>query len=268
MANSAIVRGTEASLVFDPNCFRFGRALRAAFEAGGGPPAREVVYSHAHDDHTMGAELFSPPARVHARRAARHRLERGVSEGLVPGSQYEVGYPGAADEGRGVRVVLPDVLVDVPASLDLGEVLVCLRPVGPAHTNGDLWVFVEPDGVALCGDLWYAQCEPYVGSGSVRGLLEAIGQIREAKARVHVPGHGPVGRIGPPGTDPVERYLRWLLEEASRAIDDGLSGERLRARVRARFEEQRQRPGAIDFLVRLPGFLEVTAAAAERDIRA
>ncbi|MEW6059609.1 MAG: hypothetical protein AB1551_05635 [Actinomycetota bacterium] len=167
-----------------------------------------------------------------------------------------------------MRVVLPDALVDVPSTLDLGEVLVCLRPVGPAHTNGDLWAFVEPDGVALCGDLWYAQCEPYVGSGSVRGLLEAIAEIREAEARIHVPGHGPVGRLGPPGADPVECYLRWLLEEVSRAIDGGLSGERLRACVRARFEEQRQGPRAIDFAVRLPGFLEVTTAAAERDIRA
>ncbi|HZD80144.1 MAG TPA: MBL fold metallo-hydrolase, partial [Actinomycetota bacterium] len=164
-SNSAIVRGTEGALVFDPNCFRFAEELRAAADEIGIRPGVTVL-SHAHDDHTMGTERFSPPARVLSRSKARERLQRNLSEGRRPGAQYERGYPGAAREAEGVRIVVPGETVERPTVLDLGGgVTVRLQPEELAHTDGDLWALVEPDGVALCGDLWYARCEPYVGSG-------------------------------------------------------------------------------------------------------
>lgn len=267
-SNSAIVRGTEATLVFDPNCFRFARELRDAVDASG-PPLRQVIVSHAHDDHTMGSELFAPPAHVLARMNTRERLQRNIIDGSVPGTQYEAGYAGAAEEGAAVRIVVPDQTIEAPATLDLGgDVLVHLRPEGPAHTDGDLWAFVEPDGVALCGDLWYARCEPYVGSGSVIGLLDAVGRIRALGSDRCLPGHGPARSIEPIGVDPVDRYLRWMLDRVAEAVRGGLTGRELGRTIRRAFEEQRSRTGGIDFPVRIPGFLEVTAAAAERDVRA
>jgi cyclase len=267
LSNSAIVRGTDATLVFDPNCFGSARSLHAAAGADG-PAAYHVVLSHAHDDHWMGAELFAPPATVHARPEVRDQLQRTLDEGRVPGAQYEHGRPGAREEGRDVRVVLPDVLVRSDSSIDLGGgVLVHLHTVPPAHTDGDLWAFIEPDGVGLCGDLWFVDCEPFVGSGSVRGLLSAIAEIRDAGAGMHLPGHGPAARMGTAGTDPAERYLTWVLEETAAAIEGGIASRELRAHVRKRFEDQRVRPGAVDVALRLPGFLETTVAAAERDVR-
>ena len=199
LSNSAIVRGADATLVFDANCFGSARALRAAVDVTG-PPVRDLVLSHAHDDHWMGAELFAPPATVHARLQVRERLRRTVSEGRVPGAQYRRGSD-ALGEDREVRVVLPDVVVEADSSIELGGgVVVHLRSVGLAHTDGDLWALVEPDDVVLCGDLWFVDCEPLVGSGSVRGLLDAIGAIRQADAGLHLPGHGPAARLGPADT--------------------------------------------------------------------
>lgn len=264
LSNSAIVRGTDATLVFDANCFEGARALRAAADAHG-PPVGHLVLSHGHDDHWMGAELFAPPATVHARASARERLRRTVSEGRVPGAQYRRNDASGPEEP--VRVVLPDALVEAGATIELGgEVVVHLRAVPPAHTDGDLWALVEPDHVALCGDLWYVDCEPFVGSGSVRGLLNALGSIREADAAVHLPGHGPTATLAPAGTDPASRYLAWVLETTGEEIGRGAGGHALGRRVRERFEDQRSRPGGIDVPYRLPGFLETTVAAAERDL--
>src|SRR3990170_890715 len=266
LSNSAIVRGADATLVFDANCFGSARALRAAVDVTG-PPVRDLVLSHAHDDHWMGAELFAPPAVVHARLQVRERLRRTASEGRVPGAQYRRG-PDALGEDREVRVVLPDVVVETDSSIELGGgVVVHLRSVGLAHTDGDLWALVEPDDVVLCGDLWFVDCEPLVGSGSVRGLLDAIGAIRQADAGLHLPGHGPAARLGPAGTDPAERCLVWVLEATADAVGRGLAGPALGAEVRERFEDQRARRGGVDVPLRLPGFLETTAAAAERDLR-
>ncbi|MEI8191909.1 MAG: MBL fold metallo-hydrolase, partial [candidate division NC10 bacterium] len=66
VANSAIVRSSEATLVFDANLLRFARALRAAVDQGEGPPLRELVLSHPHNDHAHGAMHFSPPAHTWA----------------------------------------------------------------------------------------------------------------------------------------------------------------------------------------------------------
>ncbi len=268
LSNSAIVRGAGATLVFDPNCFGSAGALHEAAVADG-PSVRDVVLSHAHDDHWMGAELFAPPATVHARPEVRRRLQRTLTEGRTPGAQYVLGRPRVKEEDREVRIVLPGAIVSTDASIDLGGgVLVHLYPVPAAHTDGDLWAFVEPDGVVLCGDLWFVDCEPFVGSGSVRGMLRAIAAIRASGAGVHLPGHGPAAPMGPAGTDLTERYLVWILEETAAEKAGGAEGHVLGAAVRRRFEEQRIRPGGIEVPLRLPGFLETTVAAAERDLRA
>lgn len=70
VANSAIDRSSEATLVFDANLLRFARALRAAVDQGEGPPLRELVLSHTHNDHAHGRCTFLHP-RAHGRAITR-----------------------------------------------------------------------------------------------------------------------------------------------------------------------------------------------------
>jgi glyoxylase-like metal-dependent hydrolase (beta-lactamase superfamily II) len=83
-ANSAIVRGSEATLIFDANLLRFARTLRAAVDQGEGPPLQELVLSHPHNDHTHGAMHFSPPARTWASQYTRDRLAYWAGRDLTP----------------------------------------------------------------------------------------------------------------------------------------------------------------------------------------
>jgi glyoxylase-like metal-dependent hydrolase (beta-lactamase superfamily II) len=268
ISNSAIVRGTERTLVFDANVLRFARTLHAAVLAEG-PPLTHLVLSHHHDDHTFGAMHFAPPAEVLARAYVRERLERFAR--MDPGEiadwyRDEVYEPGAAEEMLAMRIVLPDAVVEEPRTIDLGGgVVVHVRPfAGAAHTKGDLWALVEPDGVALCGDLWFRDCEPYLASGSVAGAMAAVGELRASGARVHLPGHGPSGRIG--REDPVERFCGWLLETVAAQVEQGIEGDELKVVVRAAFAAQSGRPGAVGFSVAIPGFLEDGVEAAVRDV--
>ncbi len=265
VSNAAIVRGTEGTLVFDANMLRFARTLRAAVDAGGGPPLRDLVLSHHHDDHTVGAMHFSPPARTSARAYVRTRLTAWAQEDpSVWVGEYRDMYDGVEREALELRIVVPEVVVEEPVTVDLGGgVLVRLRPEPEAHTKGDLWGFVEPDGVALCGDLWFNECEPYLGSGSVEGALAAVARLREAEAAVYLPGHGRAAPMPPAGEDPVERYCEWLLAEVAAAVSRGLSGEDLKATVRASYDGQ----GRVRFPFAIPGFLEDSVEAAERDVR-
>lgn len=266
VANSAIVRGADATLVFDANTLRFARRLHEVAVAEG-PPLCELVISHAHDDHSFGAAYFAPPARVHAHRATRDRMQRWLDEEpegwLVEAYADPAYYRGARDDARELRIVVPDVVVSERSVVDLGGgVRVHVVPLlERAHTKGDLWAYVEPDDVILCGDLWFTRCEPYLASGSVEGALRAVADLRAAGGGVALPGHGPPGRIPAEGEDEVERYCTWLIGTVAE-LRETSDAEDLVERARSRFE--RERP--VDFRVRIPGFFEENVRAAAVDL--
>jgi len=272
ISNSAVVRGTDATLVFDANTLRFARRVYEVAVAAG-PPLRELVISHAHDDHAFGAGYFSPPARVHAHRATRDRMSRWATEEpegwLVEAYADDPDYyEGAGEDARELRLVVPDTVVEERSSVDLGGgVCVHLVPAeGVAHTKGDVWGYVEPDDVLLCGDLWFTACEPYLASGSVAGALRAVSALREAGGRIALPGHGPAAELPPEGSDDLERYCAWLLAtvEELRSAGDGDADARLVALAHDRFE--RERP--TKFTLSIPGFFEENVKATIRELGA
>lgn len=267
IANSAVVHGRDGTLVFDANIFRFARRLREVADELGAPPTH-LALSHHHDDHSFGAMHFAPPARTFARRYVGRRLRRYAEmDRAALADLYRREHYGteAVGEAEGIRFVMPDVEVEGEETIDLGHVRVRLVPfVGAAHTKGDLWAYVEPDDVVLCGDLWFVDCEPYLGSGSVAGAVKAVDVLRSVGARRYLPGHGPVGVLGP--NDPVERFGRWVLETTAAGLDRGVLGEDLERHVRAAFTAQRGRAGSVGFRLELPGFLEAGVRAAIGDL--
>ena len=275
-ANSAIVRGADATLVFDANTLRFARAVRAAVDHSEGPPLRELVLSHSHGDHAHGAMHFSPPTRTWASHSARDGLARWAGRDLTPfaeemvAEQHALGLkePSTEAEYREVRIVVPDRVVDAGgATIELGGgVRVQLRLEATAQTLGDLWAFVEPDRIALCGDLWFNDCEPYIASGSLAGSLNALGHLRESGARTWLPGHGPAGRMGGPGEDSQERYCRWVGHAVQAGLARGLRGADLRTEVRRAWNAQREGPLPIRFALEIPGFLEDNVEMVEEEL--
>lgn len=276
VANSAIVRGSEATLVFDANLLRFARALRAAVDQGDGPPLRELILSHVHNDHAHGAMHFSPPARTWASRFTRDRLEYWSGRDLTPHIEglaedersLGVSRPLSESEYREVRIVVPDRLVDAAGEIiELGGgVRVRLYPEATAHTPGDLWAFVEPDGVALCGDLWFNDFEPFIGHGSLAGSLQALSHLRESGARTWLPGHGPPGTVKGPGEDAMGRYCQWVGESVRVGLARGLRGVDLQTGVRRAWTAQHDGRSPIRLALEIPGFLEANVEMVQAEL--
>jgi glyoxylase-like metal-dependent hydrolase (beta-lactamase superfamily II) len=265
--NSAVVRGRDGVLVFDANLPWIAADLRAVLDAdGGAPPLTHLVLSHAHGDHAHGASWFSPPARTWARAFARERLDAyGERDREEEVAFYSSVYEHAAQAYRDLRIVVPDEAVEAERAIDLGGVTVRLVPEPIAHTAGDLWAIVEPDGVVLAGDLWCNDFEGFLGDGSVAGEVAAIDHLRDAGG-VCLPGHGapaPIGR-----DDGLQAYGRWILEQTAAHVHRGQAGEDLQRDVRAMFDAQAGNRGAIGFLVLNPGFLEEAVASVEEALTA
>ncbi len=266
LVNAAIVRGADATLVFDSAVLRYARQLRQATDTSGSPLAH-LVLSHGHYDHAHGAMYFAPPARVWARRFTRDRLAHWSRRDLSPfGQELTSTNPELARTYDQVRLVVPDEVVERETAIELGgDIRVVLYPEGTAHTSGDLWAMVEPDAVVLCGDLWFNGYEPYLGSGSAAGSLAVLRHMRAAQARIYLPGHGPAGSIAPDGDDMMSRYCLWVAEHTADGLARGLRGESLRVAVRAEYLAQRDAEEGIRFALEFPGFLEDGVEATEKE---
>jgi cyclase len=82
--------------------------------------------------------------------------------------------------------------------------------VGPAHTLGDVVVWLPDSRVAFSGDIVFNGGQPLLVEGSVAGYSPALEVIRALEPSVLVPGHGPVCR-----GDDIPRVLDDLTEYAT-----------------------------------------------------
>jgi glyoxylase-like metal-dependent hydrolase (beta-lactamase superfamily II) len=269
LSNAAIVQGTDQTLLFDAAMLAHARQLRTRLAELGGAPLHHLLLSHVHNDHAHGAMHFSPPARVWAHPWTQERLRHWSERDLAPFVEEAAAVmPELVDEYREVSIVVPDETIAEPREFDLGGgVRVSVQVAPTAHTPGDLWALVEPDGIALCGDLWFNDCEPYIGHGSANGSLEALARIRETRAASALPGHGRAARLPEAGADAMERYCRWVLDAVTDGLEQGLGGLDLKGHVRAAFDLQADRSDGIGFSWTGPDFLEDNVEAVEQELR-
>ena len=93
------------------------------------------------------------------------------------------------------RVGKSDVLFDNELTIDLGDVTARLMWFGPAHSNGDMLTFVEPDGVLVSGDV--VQNKAGIGlSGSrstTKSWLAVLDKVAPLRPALILPDHSQPG---------------------------------------------------------------------------
>lgn len=169
-----------------------------------------VLNTHSHGDHTFGNFVF-PEAVVVGHERARDEM---VATGL-----HLTGLWPDVDWGD-LRVVPPQIVFSQHLTLQLAEVRVDVLHLGPAHTRGDVVVWLPDSRVVFTGDVVMAGVTPFVPMGSVTGCLAALDALRALKPRVVVPGHGSVA--GPEILDETAEYLRLLQSLAREGTAGGL----------------------------------------------
>ena len=255
-ANSLVVIGDDGVLVVDTQASSAAaRALIAAIRELTDAPVRWVVNTHWHGDHVYGNAAYreefpaveflghSTLAADFARTAAGLERERAELPGIVAQREEALrsrtGPDGAPlspdevmrlrrslalnraqiDELRSMELIPPTRTIDRELDLVVGERRVRILHFGPAHTAGDVVVYLPEAGIAAVGDLLEGAF-PYAADGDPAGwaaVLEAVGALT---VRVILPGRGSVQRDG--------RLLdlqRRLFEEASVAAHGQACGD-------------------------------------------
>lgn len=220
--NAGAVVGDGSVLVID-TCATAERTtlfLNALNEAVGGAPLRMAVNTHQHGDHTYGNSLLPATTVLFGHTHMREALRVDpLIDGCPPAWQP------VPDWGP-VQRRLPDVAVEARQTLYVGDRRVeLMHPGGPAHTTGDLIVWLPDEAVLYSGDLVFAGLTPLVLMGSVTGALETIDWLQSFEPRFLVPGHGPVltGADIARVLDEQRRYYRFVLDVADKGISRGLT---------------------------------------------
>jgi cyclase len=168
-----------------------------------------MVATHHHGDHTNG-NAFIDPSFLVSHAAVPDEMKQGFA--VPPAGLFT-----AVDWGE-IELRPPDITFTRELTLEVGGRRVELRHLGyPAHTLGDCVVYFPDDRLLFAGDLAFEGGTPFALMGSVQGWLACLGELRLLGVETVVPGHGEI--CGMEVFDDVERYLRFVLDLAERAID-------------------------------------------------
>ncbi len=217
LSNAGLIVGERSATVMDtllvPSLTRpFVEAVRRATEL----PVTRVINTHHHHDHTGGNWAF-PDAERYASAAARDLLIRKGK----PMEAYRALLPRFAAEFETVEILPPTLTFEGPWALYDGRREIRVLPAAPAHTFGDVMVYLPAEKVLFAADVAFHYVTPLVSEGSVAGWLRACDAVLALDVEVIVPGHGPVG------TRQDFELMRdyWLLirDEGGRLLDRGLT---------------------------------------------
>lgn len=232
-SNAGLIVDGEASLLvdtlFDAPLTR--DMLKVMQDATGISPDKigTVVNTHANGDHTHGNGLCTH-AEIIASEASAKEMEAFGPDRLLQMMQMA---PELGDTGKYfVEIFGPFDFADVAERLPtktfsgelnvkVGDKTVELKEVGPAHTQGDVLVFVEKDSTVYTGDILFIDGTPIMWAGPVGNWIKACDLIIDRKPEVIVPGHGPITDVA--GVSRVKDYLSYIDTEARARYDAGMS---------------------------------------------
>ena len=122
---------------------------------------------------------------------------------------------------EGVTKRLPNTTFTGETQRQVGDKIVELIDVGPAHTDGDILVHVPSDKVVFTGDILFIEGHPILWAGPVKNWINACDRIISMEVDFVVPGHGPV--TDNRGVKAVRDYLAYIDTESRERFESGMS---------------------------------------------
>jgi glyoxylase-like metal-dependent hydrolase (beta-lactamase superfamily II) len=184
--NVLVLFGDQGSLVVDTGYSQHVPKYREEIAKLGGGAVTHAINTHWHDDHSEGNKVFGPAALIVAHSNARKMLLQDNKINVVRTILDQPAFPPAA---------LPVVTFEDRIELYFGDERLELVHVSPAHTAGDVVVFLRGRNAVHTGDVFLSGAYPFAdvdNGGDFDGVIEFCRGILERIDRetVIVPGHG------------------------------------------------------------------------------
>ena len=164
-----------------------------------------------------------PPAVLGAADRERRRAR--------PGRARSCGARSGRSSSRASRSRRPRETFSGESLRQVGAKDVHLLEVGPAHTRGDVLVYVPVDRTVFTGDIVFANAHPIIWAGPIGNWVRACDAILGMEVDTVVPGHGPL--CGPETVRELRGYLAYIADRGA-ALLRGRASTARRPRARSR----------------------------------
>lgn len=238
-SNAGLIVGHRSSLLVD-TLWDVGltrRMLTAMAPLTGPAPVTRLVNTHGDGDHFWGNQLLASSEIISSAAAAEEMRDIRPLKMLMfrlLGRFLSLVRLGGADKAghwfqgmiapydfRGVRVALPGRTFSGTLTLDVDGRAVELIEVGPAHTRGDVMVFIPDAKTLFAGDILFIGSTPIMWAGPLDNWLSALDRILAMDADIIIPGHGPA--TDKEGVRRVRDYWEFLDRHVRTCFQRGLS---------------------------------------------
>ncbi|MEH6742055.1 MBL fold metallo-hydrolase [Hyphomonas sp.] len=232
-SNAGLIRDGDQSLLVDTLFdMPLTRTMLCAMQDATALAAEDIgviVNTHANGDHCHGNGCCPQADIIASEASAKEMIEvppamlaqfKKLGGQLGPAGSYFADIFAPFDFDN-VEERAPTQTFAGQMDLKVGDKVVELIEVGPAHTEGDVLVHVPDDKTVFTGDILFIDGTPLMWAGPVSNWVGACDRICEMDVDVIVPGHGPV--TDKAGVRRVAEYLKFVDAEARRRFEAGLS---------------------------------------------
>ena len=231
-SNCGLIVDSGQSLVVDTkyDLELTGEMLEEMALIPGTSPVNYLVNTHADGDHIFGNELFKD-AEIIASRVCAEAINTEITPQMYAelienaDSLGKLGQYFSQTFGRynfkDITITPPTRTFEDHLEMKVGDKTVHLIKVGPAHTGGDIIVYLPVEKVVFTGDVIMTAVAPVSWEGPMDNLIKAMETILSLDVEVLVPGHGPVSDKG--AVRESMDYWDYTAEAARKLFDQGTS---------------------------------------------
>jgi len=179
-------------------------------------PVKYVILENAQGHAALGSGYWKEQgakiiAHVHALDALKLH-GKGKLERMVAGRK---------DKSLGTELALPDITFEDKYVLELGGEVIEALYLGPAHSPGDISVWLPKQKLAISGDMAFHQRLLLISDHTdTAGWIESWANFEALEPEIIIPGHG-----SPTNLDEVRKYthdyLVYMRSEVEKILDEG-----------------------------------------------
>jgi len=216
--NSTFITTPDGVIVIDTRLTQAGgEQVKEEIKKLTSKPVVYVINSHFHEENMTGNLAFSETKTIIAHKKTQEILLERI-------------------ENEKLKIRVPNLVFENQMDLALGGFRLKLIHPGPAHTKGDLYIYLPSWRTIITGALVFNKVIPDMSDGYIDLWVDALQEMEDLDAELIVPGHGQPG--GKPLVTQMKHYLMQLKRWVNDRLDDGKNLKTIRKEVSALIKQR------------------------------